>query len=69
MLAEERDGLVARQLLAARPAGSRATISRIVVLDAREVVGREPLGPLEVVVEAVLDHRADRDLGAREEAL
>ena len=46
-----------------------ATMARIDLLDACEIVGREALGPLEVVVEAVLDHRADRDLGAREEAL
>jgi hypothetical protein len=38
-------------------------------LDRREIVGRERLVTEEVVVEAVLDHRADRHLRAGKEAL
>src|SRR5207247_373691 len=39
------------------------------LLDARQVLGCEAARALEVVVEAVLDHRADGDLGLGEEAL
>jgi len=39
------------------------------LLDTREVLGREALRTAEVVVEAVLDDRADRDLDLREEPL
>ena len=39
------------------------------LLDAGEILAREPAGPLEVVVEAVLDDRADGDLGLGEEPL
>ena len=44
---------------------SSAMISRMVGLDALEVVVAEvgPAGQLEVVVEAVLDHRADGVVG------
>jgi hypothetical protein len=38
------------------------------ILDARQVVLGDRLGEVEVVVEAVLDRRADRDLHARVEA-
>ncbi len=39
------------------------------LLDRREVLGRERAADLEVVVEAVLDRRADAELGHREEVL
>src|SRR5262249_14389850 len=39
------------------------------LLDARQILGGEAAGTAEVVVEAVLDHRTDRDLGLRPEAL
>ena len=37
-------------------------------LDDRQVFGRERLVAEEIVVEAILDHRTDRDLGARPQA-
>ena len=63
---EIRDGLVARQ----HAAGDRLVLGRQfrhALLDGSQVFGRE--GPLvrEVVVEAVLDHRADRDLRFRKQ--
>jgi hypothetical protein len=38
-------------------------------LDPGQILGRERLVPVEVVIEAVLDRRADRDLGAGEQVL
>ncbi len=46
-----------------------ATISRIFALDRRQVLGGEGLVAGEVVEEAVVDHRADGDLGAGIELL
>ena len=65
-LAERRQGLVDRQLGAHR----RVVLGDDLLhlgLDAREVGLGDRLGQLEVVVEAVLDGRADRVLGARPE--
>ena len=39
------------------------------LLDRRKVLGRERLGAVEVVIEAVLDHRADGHLGLRPQRL
>ena len=39
------------------------------LLDCREVLGGERLGAVEVVIEAVLDHRSDGDLGIGPERL
>ena len=38
-------------------------------LDLGEILGREALFAIEIVIEAVLDHRADRDLGAGKKLL
>jgi hypothetical protein len=48
---------------------SRSTISRMRCSIFGQVVGRERLVAGEVVVEAVLDRRADGDLGAGEQLL
>ena len=48
---------------------SRSTISRIAGLDLREVLGRERLVAGEIVIEAVLDRRAEGDLRAGIELL
>ena len=67
-LAEERDRLRARQLLALeRQVGLRDHAH--LVLDAREILGRERLRLGEVVIEAVLDGGADGDLHLGKQAL
>jgi hypothetical protein len=66
---EEDDGLVAVPDLAFELRASRSTIWRHLLFDRGEVVGREGLVAVEVVIEAVLDGRADRDLGAGEQGL
>ena len=68
MASEELHRLVARHD-AARHLLSALASSAILRFDRRQVLGRE--GPLvrEVVVEAVLDHRADGHLRVREELL
>ncbi len=48
---------------------SRAMISRIFASMAGKILGRERLVPGEVVVEAVLDHRADGHLRAGKQRL
>ena len=65
---EELHGLVARH----QRAHDRLVLPRELdhpLLDRGEVLGRERALVAEVVVEAVLDHRADRDLGLGEELL
>ena len=64
---EARDRLVAGELLA-RPLAPLRDLAADLVLDRLEVVLGDRLGELEVVVEAVGDRRADRDLHARVEA-
>ena len=61
---EARLRLVTRDLLAA-PLAPFLQLAAHLVLDLREVGLGDRLGELEVVVEAVLDRRADRDLHAR----
>ena len=68
MLAEERDRLVARHL-AALDRKVRARDLPHLGLDALEILGGERPVVLEVVVEAVLDDRADRHLRLGEQAL
>ena len=65
--AEPRLRLVGGDLLAA-PLAALLQLALDLVLDALEVVLVDRLRELEVVVEAVLDRRADRDLHARVEA-
>src|SRR5579864_5423968 len=60
---EARLRLVARDLLA-RPFAPLVELFLDLRLDAREIVLVDRLGEVEVVVEAVLDRRADRDLHA-----
>ena len=68
LVAEHALRLLARpDLLGERPI-ARNDFAHL-LLDRGEVLGRERLVPEEVVVEAVLDHRADRDLGAGPERL
>ena len=56
-------GLIARpDFLGERP--SRAMISRHLLFDGGEILRRERLVAEEIVIEAILDHRADRDLRA-----
>ena len=65
-----REDLVALGIahLAAQEGRGLGGDARHLRLDAREVVRRElPLRHVDVVVEAVLDHRPDGQLGAREE--
>ena len=64
---EARDRLLARDLLA-RPLATLRDLAADLLLDRLEVGLRDRLGELEVVVEAVGDRRADRDLHARVEA-
>ena len=65
---EEPDGFLTGQLLAAhrKVLGDDGAHRR---LDLLQVLRGEPLWPFEVVVEAVLDHGTDRDLGAGEQPL
>ena len=60
---EARSCLVTGDLLA-RPFASLRELFRDLRLDARQIVLVDRLGEIEVVVEAVLDRRADRDLHA-----
>ena len=60
-------GVVARDLLA-RPLAALGELAPDLLLDPLEVLLADRLGELEVVVEAVLDRRPDRDLHARVEA-
>ena len=61
---EPREGLVAADLLAG-PGAALGELAPDLVLDRLEVRLVDRLGELEVVVEAVLDRRADRDLHTR----
>ena len=61
-------GLVARPDLLGEGFVARDDLAHL-LLDRRKVFGRERLVAEEVVIEAVLDHRADGDLGARPERL
>ena len=65
---EARARLVARDLLALDQVRPSAELAPDLRLDPLEVALGDRLGELEVVVEAVLDRRADRDLDARVEA-
>ena len=64
---EAGDRLLTRHLLA-RPLAPLGDLAPDLVLDRFEVGLRDRLGKLEVVVEAVGDRRADRDLHSRVEA-
>ena len=64
---EARLRLVAGDLLA-RPLAPLLQLARDLGLDLLEILLAQRLGEVEVVVEAVLDRRADRDLHARVEA-
>ena len=64
---EARDRLLPRKLLA-RPLAPLGDLAPDLVLDRLEVGLRDRLRELEVVVEAVRDRRADRDLHSRVEA-
>jgi hypothetical protein len=68
MAFEAGDGLVARQDLAADLLVAIDDLGHP-LLDLREVVRREGLVAGEVVIEAVLDGRADRDLRPGEQLL
>ncbi len=67
-LGEPGLGLLARPVFLGEGAVARDDLAHA-LLDRREVLGRERLGAVEVVVEAVLDHRADGDLRAGPEPL
>ena len=58
-------GLVARDLLAAPSVRPSFSSRSDLLLDPLEILLADRLGEVEVVVEAVLDRRADRDLHAR----
>ena len=66
LLGEDPPRLVGVDLLA-RPLAALLQLARDLGLDLLEVVLADRLRELEVVVEAVLDRRADRDLHARVE--
>ena len=65
---EEALGLVARDDRLPERLVARDDLAHA-LLDRREILGRERLGAVEVVVEAVLDHRADRHLRVRPQRL
>ena len=67
-LGEPALGLFARPVFLGEGAVARDDLAHA-LLDGREILGRERLGAVEVVVEAVLDHRADRDLRAGPQSL
>ena len=68
LVAEHALGLVARPYLLGEGFVARDDLAHL-LLDRVEVLRRERLVAEEVVIEAVLDHRADGDLRARPQAL
>ena len=68
LVAEHALGLVARPHLLGEGFVARDDLAHL-LLDGVEVLRRERLVAEEVVIEAVLDHRADGDLRARPQAL